>query len=109
MSKIETHWSDEDSGIVATHPDYPSASWIADSPAEAAAGLLKNVIMIPANEREEAAATLRRVAAITMEDPARDVAEMIFLRITSLPKRGNTYQVHVADLLEIMAEHGVTE
>jgi len=36
-------------------------------------------------------------------------AEAIFARITDLPKKGNTYQVHVSDLLEIMAEHGLTE
>jgi hypothetical protein len=39
----------------------------------------------------------------------REVAEAIFLRIVALPKRGNTYHVHVSDLLEIVAEHGVTE
>lgn len=29
-------------------------------------------------------------------------AEDIFKRIVALPKKGNTYQVHVADLLEIV-------
>jgi len=47
--------------------------------------------------------------AVLHANDRRSAAESIFFRITALPKRGNTYQVHVADLLEIMAEHGVTD
>ena len=45
----------------------------------------------------------------TAETAKTATAEKFFARITALPKTGNTYHVHTSDLLEIMAENGVTE
>lgn len=43
MSNIDVFWSEEDGKFVATHPDYPSLSWLDLTP-DAAYDSLKELI-----------------------------------------------------------------